>query len=170
MTRLSLVFVVLVACSGGTASSPSQIFAHREHGYSVGHPDGWVTSEDLGATRFASPIGKQTIVVRSAPRPNEIVEGKPTNIEDVVEATRAALQRLTRVELSTPARLDGGEFPGARFSFTFNPQSTQRAYQRTHVVLLGQRHLFHVIQTSPVGEKLDEQAMQAMVATLVEEE
>lgn len=169
MRSLPLVLVCIVACGGGAATEPSRIFAHHEQGYSVGQPEGWVTSDDQGATRFAAPSGKQTIVVRSAHRPKEIVEGKPTTTEDIVDATRAALQRLSRDKLGSPLRIEGGGLPGVQFSFKFRPQSAPKTYQRTHVVLIGERHLFHVMQTGPLDEKLDEQAMQAMVATLVEE-
>lgn len=166
--KRALVITALVACSGSSNPEPSQIFTNAEHGYSVGQPVGWSTSEDRGATRFAPSSGKQTIVVRSAPRPSQIVEGKATTPEDVAEATRAALQRLTREKLAEPTRVDG-ELPGSRFSFTFRPQSVGKPYRRTHVVLVGEKRLFHVIQTAPLGEKLDDKAMQEMVATLVEE-
>ena len=163
-----LVFAALVGCSGSTSSEPSQIFTHRDQGYSIGQPDGWSSSDDQRATRFTSPSGKQTVVVRSVPRPKEIVEGKPTTSEDVVEATRAALQRLTREKLEAPTRVDG-ELSGTRFSFTFQPPSTGKPYRRNHAVLLGRSHIFHVIQTAPLGEKLDEQVLQEMISTLVEE-
>lgn len=167
--KRALVLAMLAGCvAGSSLPEPSQMFTNREHGYSVGQPAGWSTSEDRGATRFAPSHGKQTIVVRSAPRPGQIVEGKATTHEDVTEATRAALQRLTRQKLAEPTLVDG-ELPGTRFSFTFRPPSVGKPYHRTHVVLIGERRLFQVIQTAPLDEKLDDKAMHEMVATLVEE-
>lgn len=164
------VLAVFVACHSGSEMETSQIFTHPDQGYSVGQPEGWVISEDNGATRFTASTGRQTIIVRSTPRPKEIVEGKPTTADDVIDATEASLKRLTRDKLDSPSYLEGSELPGAQFSFTYRPPSSGMPYQRVHVVMLGKRHLFHVIQTAPLGDRLDDKSMQTMIATLEEQQ
>jgi hypothetical protein len=164
---LLTVITLVAACSG---SDPSQIYTNKADGYSVGQPAGWSTSEDRGSVRFSPRSGKQTIVVRSALRPAEIIEGKPATNDDVIDATTKVLQRMSRRhKLADPTRIENAELPGVRFTLTYRPPSTRTPYQRTHVLLFGQRRLFHLIQTSPQGEKLDEHAMKEMVSTLTEE-
>lgn len=170
VVSFALPLLLVLACAGSDRSQPSQFYTDKPAGYSVGQPDGWSTSDDHGATRFSSPRGKQTIVVRSTPRPAEIVEGKPTENADIVEATRRVIQRMARREkVADPIRVRDSELPGARFSFSYRPQNARTAYRREHVVLFGERHIYHVFQTAPLDEAFDAQAMQMMVSTLSEE-
>jgi len=164
-----LIAMVLAACSGSDRDESSQIYSNKADGYSVGQPDGWNTSDDRGSTRFSRSTGKQTIVVRSARRPTEITEGKPTTNEDVIVATSLVLQRMSRTKLVDPVRVENAELTGVRFTLTYQPPDVRTPYQRTHVVLFGEKRLYHVIQTAPQGEPVDDGALKEMVSTLTEE-
>ncbi len=168
-----LTLTTIVACGGGSGGTthpePSELVSNKEGGYSVGQPAGWSSALDRGVTRFSRGSGKQTILIRSAPRPAEIVEGKPTSNEDIVEATRKVLQRMTTAKLEQPEHLESPGLEGARFSLTYRPLTVGRTYRRMHIVLLGEKHLFHVTQTAPVDEPLDEQALDGVITTLSEE-
>jgi hypothetical protein len=167
--RFVVVAVLAASCGGGTERpEPEQIFQNREHGYSVGQPEGWTTSNDRGSTRFSPANGKQTIVVRSALRPNEIIEGKPTSNDDVIAATRKVLAQLSP-RVGGPNPIDDAELTGVEFELTFKPPSVGTLYQRKHVVLFGQQRIFHVIWTAPQGEGFEEAAMRLVVSTLKEE-
>lgn len=168
MKRVVAFAILTAACGGSDRPEPNQFYQNRADGYSVGQPDGWITSTDRGSTRFAPTNGKQTIVVRSAPRLSEIIEGQPTSNDDITDATRRVLERMT-AKLDEPKSINGSELPGVEFSLTYRPPSIGRDYRRTHVVLFGRKRLFHIIQTGPQGEVLDENAMRLMVSTLTEE-
>jgi hypothetical protein len=169
--------VLALALVGGCAASESSRrsdhrYVNHEQGYSVDQPDGWTTSTDRGATRFAPAAGasKQTIVVRSAPAPRELTEGKRATRADLVTATARVLDAMPGVQLAGPVDLGGGgELDGVRFSLTFVPSGLHATYRRTHVVLFGATRIFHVIATAPASEPIDEDALKDMVMTLKEE-
>lgn len=163
------ILLLATALGCGATESPNNVFRNQTDAYAVAQPVGWTTSNDHGATRFAPRSGKQTIVVRSALRPQEIVEGKPTTDDDLVAATARVLVHLSRARILGQNALEGGELAGVRFTLTFVPRGQRVAYQRVHAVLFGARHVFHVIATAPQGESIDQSALNEMISTLTEE-
>ena len=74
-----------------------------------------------------------------------------------------------RTKLADPVTVANAELPGVRFTLIYRPSTVRMPYRRNHVLLFGAKRLFHVIQTAPEGEPLDERAMNEMVSTLTEE-
>ena len=165
--KTAIALALLVACAGSERETRSdQRYENRDQGYSVDVPDGWQQSIDRASARFAPKAGgKHTIVVRSAPKPDQI-DGKPTTDEAVIAATRRVLAAMPAANVEAAERVSGTTF---RFTLTFQPAGTKTRYRRSQYLLIGSRHVFHVFCTVPADEQLDEDVLAEMVKTFEEE-
>jgi hypothetical protein len=166
---LIIAAIAIAGCADDKRSGEHH--ANAPAGYSLDYPSSWSRSTERGFARFAprSAESKTTILVRSSPKPAEIVEGRPTSQSDVLVATEHVLRSLPRAKLASREPLAKTRLPGARFFVTFTPPGLQVSYQRVHVTLVGVRRVFHVILTAPSSERLDEAALTQMVSSLREE-
>lgn len=175
MRHLITLLALSSGCTGSTESETANdhVLTHRydnrEARYSLDAPDTWTVTQERGSTIFARPRSKQTIVVRSAPKPGELKEGHATTEADVVAATERGLKMLPRVAFRRRWQVKDAELSGEAFAFTFTPLSVGTSYQRTHVVLVGKTRLYHVVYTAPAGEAIANDVLEEMVAGLKEE-
>ncbi len=163
---------LLVAMGCGVSASESQERYDSQQGYVVDLPDGWTPVLVRGAVQFtpsASKLARHTIGVRAADRPSQIGEGTPATFGAIVATTEKALRGLPRSKLAASSPLEGAELPGARWALTFVPRGLTRSYRREHVILVGAKHVFHVMYTAPATEPVDEAAFRSVVTTLLEE-
>lgn len=171
--RCAILALALFACAGSEAVTHSAVrYTNAEQHYSVDQPDGWTVGLERGAARF-SPADKvkarHAVVIRSALRPRELVEGKPTTDEDVIAATSKVLTSLPQAKLEDKTVLPSGGLAGVRFTVTFTPIRSSTRYRRTQVTLFGHNRLFHVIYVAPEADVVDEDVLKQMVSTLDEE-
>jgi hypothetical protein len=160
----------LFACGASERISGSgDRYVNQEQAYSLELPDGWQATSVRGAIRLA-PNGnsKHSITIRSAPRLDQI-EGKILTNDVLAAETLRTLQALPRMHLVNKAPVEGTEIPGETFTLTFVPTGQRNMYRRTHVVLLGTKHIFHVIEVAPDGDSLDERSLKELVTTFKEE-
>jgi hypothetical protein len=169
-----LLFTVFAVAACGGGSPPSdRVYANESQGYALVRPQGWEVSEVRGHTQLAptwdKAKAKHTIVIRAAAKSAQIFEGKPTTPADLAESTERALRGLPRAKLAAKATLEGTELPGVRYSVSFVPRGLGKTYRREHALIVGSKHVFHVIYTSPANEPVDEASFKTVVATLTEE-
>jgi hypothetical protein len=168
------IVVALAGCavSDSLVSTSEQRYHNETQGYAVDQPSGWSPAIVRGSAQFspgAADKQRHTIVVRSATKPREMIEGQPTTTEQLVAATERVLRGLPKAKLGDRAPIVGAELPGTRFTVTFVPRGQTKSYRRDHAVLVGTKRIFHVFYTSPVNEPVDEAAFKAMVTSLTEE-
>jgi hypothetical protein len=168
--RAALTITLLVACAASERETRSDHrYENLEQGYSLDVPDGWKQSIDRASARFAPKSGgKHTIVVRSAPKPEQI-DGKSTTDEAVIAATRRVLAAMPSAKIEPAEPIPSARFATFRFALTFAPAGLKARYRRSHYVLIGSRHVFHVFCTVPIDEQLDEEVLTNIVGTLEEE-
>ena len=173
MTRVSAAFVLALGVSSCSVQDDDDVqrYSDPDKTYVVAQPSEWEAAITRGHTELRSTDRQRTrhtIVIRSAVRPREIVDGKPTTREDVVTATTKALRALPRSSVRAVTTVEDTEIPATRFSLTFQPRGLSALYRREHVLLLGAKHLYHVSYTAPANEAIDERAFSTMVTTLTE--
>jgi len=164
-----LLATSLAACAA--SDDDRQRYVDPAKSFEVVQPDAWRSTMVRGSAEFrrSDPHhGRHTIIVRTAERPREITEGKPTTRDDVVEATTRVLKALPKAKLDKTQPVAGADLSATRFSLTFEPRNAKGRYRREHAVLVGNKHVFHVIYTAPIGESIDEQAFNTMISTLTE--
>lgn len=149
-------------------------YVNKEQHYSVTTPNGWEVTLVRGSSQFAPRAktannAKHTIVVRETRKPPELREGSATSIDDVVNSTERVLRALPQANLGDRKQLSDSELAGALFSLTFTPRGLQSPYLREQAVLVGSKHIYHVIYTAPAGELFEEPAFKTMVASFHEE-
>jgi len=172
---VAIVFASLAAACSASESievRSTQRYVSSDGAFSVERPEGWnVKLLNGGLVQFSdgdAAHAKQTIVIRAADKPRELIEGKLTTIGDVIVATERVLRGMPRAKLGVRRDVGRAALLGVRFSLTFVPRGLTRTYRREHAVLMGSDHLFHVIYTSPASEPIDEAAFDHMVSTLTE--
>ena len=162
---IAAAIALLVACASEEA--PRQRHEDDHGGYVVAYPRAWTISRERGAAVFISDDQRHRIIIRSATRPPEVIERKPTAEPDVYAATAQVLRSLPQARVSEPKTIEHPTLRGARFRVTFTPLGKQ-AHQRMHVTLVGAKRVFHVIHTAPTADELDETAFNQMVSSLRE--
>lgn len=179
MRAVLALAVLTAACTapdeGSSTSAPVEaVPTHRyispEDRYALDAPDEWTISRDRGATVFTAPRGKKhSIVVSTAPKPIQLVEGRETSAEDVAAATERVLKTLPRASIERRWTIRGAATPAQAFALEFTPPGLNRRYQRVHVVVVGAERLFHLTYTAPANEQISDAALQQMVVGLQEE-
>jgi hypothetical protein len=152
---------LLASCS--SSSEPPDRFVAQDEGFSLAAPRDWTSSRDKGAVIFASPENpRRTLAIRS------LVAGDPTIQEQALAATQTVLEKLPEARITATRRLTG-PMRGIAYELTFVPPGARRRYARTHVVLVGDQHVFHVIETVPAGDARKDGLVDAVIASFREE-
>jgi hypothetical protein len=168
-TALLVTLVVGACTSSSTDARPRYLDPNKA--YTVVQPDAWSPSIVRGLAelrRTDTAHARHTIVIRASERPASIIDGKATTREDVLASTTKALVALPGASVASPKPVADAGLPATRFSLTFQPRGLSARYRREHAVLVGAKHLYHVIYTAPAGEPIDERAFSTMVTTLTE--
>jgi hypothetical protein len=174
MTRAaSYLVVLLVLCACASTDRSGREYLDEKHGFTIAQPEGWDIAEvrghaQLSPTRDAKRK-KHTIVIRAALKPAQIRDGQATTPAELITSTERVLQGLPRATISNKTELEGTSIPAVRFSLSFLPGSASRTYRREHALLIGSRHVYHVIYTSPANEAIDEASFKKVLTTLTEE-
>ncbi len=155
--------LMLAGCAAEPEAPPTERYVDPQDGFSVEVPAGWTSTRDRGAVIFTPGAdSRRTLVVRAVPREPS------TPARKVLRATRTVVRGLPGAEVQRERSLDG-DVPGVSFSLTFVPPGFDRRYARTHTVVVGDEHVFHVIDTAPAGEQRDDRVVEVAVASLREE-
>lgn len=162
LTTIFMLFAgALAACA--TPAEPTERFHAEAEGFSVDLPVAWKAQRDRGAVVFTAPASpRRTIAVRTVPRPVGMKARK------ALAATRTVISSMPDAKVIDERALSG-ELVGAAFELTFTPPGANRKYSRTHVVLVGETHIFHVVETSPAAERINDELLENAVASLREE-
>ena len=163
--------VLVVSACAATDNPNAQRYENRSQGYSVAQPDGaWRETTDQGATMFIGTArARHTITLRSTARPMTLGE-LACNIDNVAATTKHVLLAMPNAKLVGELTPVGTELPARQFMLTYKPGRTKgKTYQRLDAVVVGEKHIFHVIYTAPASEPIDEQTFTEMVQTIREE-
>lgn len=168
--------LILGAAACGTVASVNLDLGDRyispEQAYSLVQPSGWTASTLHGFAQFKPTADVKrtghTIMVRAAAKPHELSEGKPTTREDVIEATEKVLRALPNATLGATHPVENAELHGAHYSLRFLHSTRKTEFRRDHAVLVGSRHVYHVIYTAPASDAIDTGAFEQIVNTLRE--
>jgi hypothetical protein len=161
--RAAVLLAALAACS----TDASERIVVGDQGFSVGALDGWTLArrgEDAVLT--AESGGSQTIAVRTGRRKPGLDRNDPSSI---IAATERVLAAMPRVKLGPGLAVRAGALEGRRYDLRFVPPGRDREYQRTHVVLVGERHFWHLVHTAPADAAMDARAFDSIVASFAEE-
>ncbi len=155
----------LLACSG--PSAPRTIL--EEESVSFTELSDYDIEHEIGAAVLTSDNAKKkrsSIIIRSV-RYDERHDRTP---EAMLEATGLALAAMPNAEVSDATPVDHSEYTAMRFDVTFRPHKKRNSYQRTHVVLFAEDHVYHVLHTAPKGHLADAaKDFNRVVASLEEE-
>ncbi|MCB9564127.1 MAG: hypothetical protein H6709_10500 [Kofleriaceae bacterium] len=137
---------------------------HNERsGYSVVAPRGWQAHEAFGSTIYVDPNDQhRSVAIRSVAIRGDVKAG------GALTSTGAAISALPEVELQGQESITE-PMPGALYSLTFAPPGSATRYRRLHVVLQGESHVFHIIETVPAADELDIETLTGIVAGFREE-
>jgi len=166
--------IVALATVLGACGTPEDRFVSRQDALSLVAPPGWASTRDKGTLVFTAPTEsvapEHTIAVRAVAKDDKHATNRTA--DSVVAATAQVLAALPHVQVGAPAFRRQGRFAATEFTLTFVPPSHPGAppVDRVHLVLIGDKHIYHVMHTSPQG-RLSEAAdvFAAVVASLKEE-
>ena len=163
MTRV-LVIAIVVAVAGCSSSSElRERFVAEAEGFSLEPPLGWTPQRDRGAVIFVSAEDpRRTLAIRS------VILGDPEAHAKAVHATGTVVAHLPAVEI-TATRSVESPMRGVVYELTFVPSGSRERYARTHATLVGDQHLYHIIETRPAAGAKNDGAVQAVIASLREE-
>jgi hypothetical protein len=158
---LAVALVLVAACASGTDTGDR--FRAEQEGFSLVLPDDWSSRSDRGAWIFASRSQpRRTLAVRSL-----LIADRATGLH-ALDATKTVVEALPEVRMTATRSLET-PLRGVSYQLTFVPPRSAERYARTHVVLLGKRRVFHVIETAPVAAAGDGSTIHAVVASFREE-
>lgn len=164
MNRLvfaAIATALLAGCSSDS-ESPARFVAEGE-GFSIVEPNEWSSHRDQGAVIFVSPENhRRTLAIRSIEASDQKTQRK------AVDATKVVLDGLPGVKLAATKRIER-PLPGISYELTFAPPGSRERYARTHVVLVGEEHVYHVIETVPANEAKRDGLVQSILASFREE-
>lgn len=153
MLRATLFGAAIAGLMACQADSRPRYVSEQDH-FSIIELPGWTEKRDRGSVVFvgsaADGLDRNTIVIRAVPREGDWVQER--TFARVAPATTVVLEALPGAKVSAPTPLASDRFEGARFELSFAPRGKDTRYERTHVVLLGDLYLFHIIHTSPEGD------------------
>lgn len=161
--RGTIVVAIIVSAACSSSPEPRERFVAEPEGFSLAPPPAWSSHRDRGAVMFVSADEpRRTLAVRS------VIIGDPDAQAKAVHATRTVLEHLPGVEVTATRPVDG-PLPGVVYELTFVPPGARERYARTHAVLVGDQHVFHVIETRPAAGANRDGTAQAVIASLREE-
>ena len=158
-----LALLVVASCAGSSERAPAgERFTSEDVPFSCELPRDWAAHGDRGAILFTSTAhAKRTIAVRVVPLAG-------ADAAKVLDATRVAIERLPEVR-RTDTRVVDGDLDCTFYELSFVPPGLRSRYARTHVVLVGEHHVFHVIETAPAGTGRDDAIVANLIASFREE-
>jgi hypothetical protein len=153
-----------VACLGTEQSpGPTQQIGGSAEGFSCSVPADWTSSNDRGAVILHPPgSSARTIAIRAVP------VNSPEAAQKVIDATDIVLRGLPSATVSAKREVSAS-LPATAYRLTFTPPNAKGLYKRTHVVLVGERHVFHVIDTAPSKVAADDATRNQLIASFTEE-
>jgi len=162
VTRLVLLIAVLAAgCQGGETTE--RFVGADDEGFSCDLPTGWTPARDRGSVVFTTPAQpRRTVVVRSIPRSERGTDVAYLSAADTV------MNGLPDVEVASKRTLTGA-LGGAIYELSFVPPGVGERFTRTHVVLLGEDHVFHVIETEPATAETRDDVVTRLIGSFREE-
>lgn len=153
MRPAALTLLVVIGGSACQSSSYDRVFFDDLH-LAMADLEDWTLEREPGSLIFvADPDAfgdRVTITVRSSRRLEADAPGDGTTTS-VIAATEAVLAAMPEARVSEPRLTRRGEMTAAYFDLTFRPRRKAERYDRRHVVLIGQRRVFHLFHTGPQG-------------------
>ena len=168
---LGLLGLLALASCVVEGDSDRQVLSDR--GFSMMPLDGWTETTTRGDLVFLGPeemgLQRNTIAIRSARKHGEW--SKPRTPDLVVPATAKLLDALPGRRMSRAVPMRGNGLIGAAFDVSFEPRAKDgQRYSRRHVVLVGEKRVFHVLHTAPEGDlEYTAEVFDAVIDSLREE-
>jgi len=163
MTRVVFAAILLAAGCQGGAETAERFQGATAEGFSCELPTSWTSARDRGSVVFTTPAHpRRTVVVRSIPRSERGTDAAFLSAADMV------MNGLPAVELASKRSLTGA-LAGVRYELTFVPPGMSERFTRTHVVILGETRVFHVIETEPASGESHDELVTRVVASFREE-
>lgn len=160
--RASLCVAALsvLGCQGSEATTR---FREPGVGFSCELPPAWSAHHERGSIVFTNDADPhRTFVVRVVDR------GAKTEDGAWLKATDVVVNGLPDVQI-TDTRPVTGALPGTTYDLSFVPPGATQRYRRSHTTLLGESHVFHVIETEPATSSSDHALVTRLIGSLREE-
>lgn len=159
------VAFALLACQG----QPAPRMVLEEESVSFVELAGYNIEHDRGAailTTENTDKKRSSIVIRSVR-----YDGRhDRTAEAALEATGESLAAMPGAKVTGPVPVDHPRYTAMRFDVTFKPHKKRRSYQRSHVVVFAEDHIYHVLHTAPEGHLGDAaKDFERVIDTLEEE-
>ncbi len=150
MRRAVLVFVVAAACQSGSAPSTLATETAFVGEISLLVPTGWnptVPLEDEAMPRQVwvptKNPRKESLAVRIAPRNRERSDEEVVASAITAQGQLASAQITQRNQIATPSGASG-----VWIEVKYVPPNEDSTYSRSHVVLVGDEHVVHLMYTA----------------------
>jgi hypothetical protein len=143
------------ACQRDEFVGEQKTFA--EDSLAVAPPEGWEVKHQKDTLVFvggkAGDSARPTIAIRSVP----VEEGpEMRTAETVLPALETVLRALPEATVSGPTDVEHPAYRALAYQVVFTPRSRGgTSYQRRHVVLFANEHIYHAFVTAPDGELED---------------
>ncbi len=144
MRRAVLFYLVVAGCQGG---QPDRMELADQR-VSIRELDGWSAHRDHGATVLQRNDDRVTIAIQASPL--RASDHDESAADAVFHSAETIVRGLPEAKITGIEPLAQGQFEGRAFEVTFEPAGKREAYQRRHVVLVGQR-VVHIMHTGPAG-------------------
>ena len=145
-----LVSTLLVLATGCQAENFARYQAEQD-GFSVRRLDDWNASREKGTVLFREKGSSShaTIAIRAV----ELSEASRAarSRHGVLESTAKVLGSYPEAVVSGPKPI-GGDSDRMAFEMSFVPQSKGKRYERRHVVVFDNAHIFQLWHTAPAGD------------------
>jgi hypothetical protein len=169
----ALLVVVGAACGDGRPAASDYSgprYTAATDFFSTRELPNWQVKRDHGSVVFVAPDASGvTISVRAVPLTGDWTT--PRTAALVYPATEQVLRGLPHARVSGGDAVQTNAMEGRAYDVSFEPpERAGQRYDRKHVVLLGTKHLFHVLLTGKAGTLGDAMKIfDEVVATLREE-
>jgi hypothetical protein len=154
MRRVVVVAAALAIGCGSTAEDKRPRHHSDEDHVSVYSPPGWEVQRELGSlVLVADPGGeaaRNTISIRTAPVEGAWTERRTREL--VLPATEKVLAALPSAKVSPPVELEVGGRAAVAYDVSWVPQGKKTRYERRHVVVFANDHVYHVMHTGPAAQ------------------
>ena len=156
MTRRIHVLVALllsaVSCSGDEATHEAQVFP--EDAVSLVPPDGWRVKHEKGTLVFVGGSSDEDTQAVIAIRAVSVAAwNEPRTAENVLPSVKTVLEALPGARVEGPRELEHPAYRALAFDVVFTPRSKRgKRYQRRHVVVEANQHIYHALLTAPADQ------------------
>lgn len=153
MRAATLAAVAIVAIGCSTTTSYERVPYDDLH-LEVQAMDGWTLERQPGALVFVgdpAAYGERvTITIQSSKKLAPDVPNADAS-DAIIEATEVVLRGMPEAEVEPGQRTERAGMKAAYFDASFRPRNRSQRYERRHVVLIGNRRVFHLLHTAPAG-------------------